>query len=293
MNPTIQAQTWVNTAEYPFGHNYIDLESGAMHYVDEGKGEVVLFVHGTPTWSFLYRNFIKAFSTNYRAIAIDHIGFGLSEKPEDFKGQPQDHAKNLSEFIQIMNLKEITLVIHDFGGPIGLAVAIEHPHRIKRIVSFNTWLWETASNKEIKKMDKIINSFIGRFLYLRLNFSPRILLKKGFNDKKYLPKQIYTQYLRPFPDKKSRQSLYRIAQSLADASKWYQKQWKRLETIENKPWLMLWGTEDKFITKDFLEKWRQRLPYAETHTFDCGHFVQEERTDEAVAVMRNFLKRKK
>lgn len=127
------AQDWLDTAEYPFRHHYADLRNGKMHYVDEGKGDVILFVHGTPSWSFLYRNYIKTFSADYRCIAIDHIGFGLSEKSESFVGSPQEHARNLSEFIRKLELQNITLVVHDFGGPIGLAAAMDNPERIKKL----------------------------------------------------------------------------------------------------------------------------------------------------------------
>lgn len=290
MNTPLSAQNWVNRTEYPFEHKYLELESGIMHYVDEGEGEVILFVHGTPTWSFLYRDFIKNLSRDYRTIAIDHIGFGLSEKPADFDGRPQNHAKNLSEFIQRMELNGITLVVHDFGGPIGLAAGIEHSERISRVVMFNTWLWETESNKMAQKADKIINSFIGRFLYLRLNFSPGVLLRKGFADKKNLPKEIHKQYIKPFPDKKSRQGLYRIAQSLTGSSDWYEEQWNQLFALENRPWLILWGTDDEFFTPEFLRRWAEHLPDANMIKFQCGHFVQEEVTEQAVTAMRYFLR---
>ena len=122
----VSAQKWLNKSLYPFENHYIQLSSGKMHYVDQGKGDVILFVHGSPTWSFLYRDFISSMSKKYRCIAIDHIGFGLSEKPEDFDGKPQSHSKNLTSFIKKLDLKEITLVVHDFGGPIGIGLSLIH-----------------------------------------------------------------------------------------------------------------------------------------------------------------------
>lgn len=292
MNTLTTAQDWVNRTEYPFEHQYIELQNGTMHYVDEGEGDVILFVHGTPTWSFLYRDFIKDLSKDHRTIAIDHLGFGLSEKPQDFEGRPQDHAKNLSEFIQKMDLKNITLVVHDFGGPIGLAAGIENPERIKQVVLFNTWLWETESNKEAKKADRIINSVIGKFMYMRLNFSPKVLLKKGITEKENLTKEIHKHYIKPFPNKNSRWGLYRIAQSLVGSSDWYQEQWDQLAPLENKPWLIIWGTKDEFITTDYLEKWTERLPDASVVKFQTGHFVQEEKTEGAISTIRHFFQKK-
>lgn len=282
-------QSWLDQNEYPFKHHYIELESGTMHYVDEGSGDILLFVHGTPTWSFLYRHLISELSAKYRTIAIDHLGFGLSAKPETFRGRPEDHARNLSEFIQRLELDNITLVIHDFGGPIGLAAGIEHAERIKQVVMFNTWLWETASNKAAQKINRIINSPIGRFLYLRLNFSPRVLLKKAFSDKKVLSKTIHKQYYKPYPDKPSRIQLYRIAQSLVGSSDWYEQQWQKLDLLENKPWLILWGIKDNLFSRDFLKKWKRRLPHARVHTYNAGHFVQEEYPNKTAAAISSFL----
>ena len=174
---------WVNRELYPFESKFISLESGEMHYIDEGDGPVILFVHGTPTWSFLYRKIIGELNKGYRCIAIDHMGFGLSEKPLNFQGRPQDHSLNLTEFIERLGLKDMTLVVHDFGGPIGLSAAIRDADRFNRIVLFNTWLWATKENPEAIKVDRLINSFLGKFLYLNLNFSPKVLLKKAYYNK--------------------------------------------------------------------------------------------------------------
>ena len=189
MNSKAFSQSWIDTTLYPFENRFLQLETGNMHYVDEGKGETILFVHGTPTWSFLYRDFIKELSKENRCIAIDHIGFGLSEKPDSVPGTPEWHAQNLSEFIKKMNLQNITLVVHDFGGPIGLAAGIENNDRINKVVLFNSWLWATKQNQEAQKIDKLINSRLGKFMYLNMNFSPKVLLKKGFANKKNLSKR--------------------------------------------------------------------------------------------------------
>ena len=291
MITTSNAQEWLDRQLYPFDSHYIQLETGKMHYVDEGQGEVLLFVHGTPTWSFLYRGFIRELSKNYRCIAIDHLGFGLSEKPEQFSFTPEDHSRNLSEFILKMDLKNITLVVHDFGGPIGLSAGIKHAERINKVVMMNTWLWETKNDKDALKVDKIINSWLGRTLYLNFNFSPKVLLKKGFADKKNLSKNVHKHYISPFPNKSSRYPLLAIGEALVGSSDWYEAQWQQLEALANKEWMIIWGMEDQFITPRYLEKWKQRLPKAQVREMKCGHFVQEEKTEEAFAVVRAFLQK--
>ncbi len=283
------AQSWIDTSLYPFKSHYHPVKAGNMHYIDEGTGDIILFVHGTPTWSFLYRDFIKELSKTHRCIAIDHIGFGLSDKPNNFKGRPEDHAKNLSLFIKDLNLSGITLVVHDFGGPIGLAAAIENKDRIQKIVLFNTWLWETAQNESAIKVDKVINSSLGKFMYLKMNVSPKMLLKKGFSDKQNLSKNVHQHYVKPFPNKNSRYGLLNMGKSLVGSSEWYGQQWKLLDSLSDKPWLILWGSQDEFISTEYLEIWKRRLPQAQVATYDCGHFVQEEKTLETIKAIKEFV----
>src|SRR5688572_5015084 len=123
---------WLDKIEYPFHSNYFDVDGHKLHYIDEGQGENILFVHGTPSWSFDYRNIIKDLSQSFRCIAIDHIGFGLSDKPEHYDYSTINHSKTLEKFILNKELSNFTLVVHDFGGPIGLNVAIHHPEKIKK-----------------------------------------------------------------------------------------------------------------------------------------------------------------
>lgn len=288
MNTAAFTQPWLSTTHYPFESKYMRLEAGNMHYVDEGRGETVLFVHGTPTWSFLYRDFIKDLSQDHRCIAIDHLGFGLSEKPDSVPGTPAWHAQNLSEFVQKLDLNNITLVVHDFGGPIGLGAGIMHADRIKRVVLFNSWLWATDQEKEVQKVDKTINGWLGSFLYLNMNISPKVLLKKGFADKKNLTKEVHQHYIKPFPTKSSRESLLDLAKALVGSSDWYQKQWNQLDQLADKQWLIIWGTADKFITPKYLKKWQGRLPDAQVKELACGHFVQEEKTAESIQAIRDF-----
>lgn len=289
MTLSVQAPNWLDTTLYPFENKYIQLNAGKMHYVDEGKGAVILFVHGTPAWSFLYREYILELSKNHRCIAIDHIGFGLSEKPVSFDGKPQSHTANLNEFIRKLELNEITIVVHDFGGPIGLSSAIENHTNIKQVVLFNTWLWETKNDPKALKINKILTSGIGRFLYLRMNFSTKVLLKKGFHNKAHLSKKIHKHYIRPFPNTRARLSLLNLGKSLVGSSDWYQSQWENLNKLEQKPWLILWGTKDQFITTENLQKWTRKIAKAEVKKFECGHFIQEEKTKETIQLMKAFM----
>lgn len=282
-------QNWLDTKEYPFNSNFLSTQHGRLHFIDEGKGDVILFVHGTPTWSFLYRNYIKVLSKTHRCVALDHIGFGLSDKPKSFSGTPQGHAKNLTLLIEHLNLKNITLVVHDFGGPIGLSYAISNPENVKRIVLFNTWLWETKEDKDAQKINRILHSRLGNFLYLKTNFSPSVLLKKVFYDKTQLNRQLHKQYKAPFPNKNSRYGLLNIGKSLIGSSDWYDELWQSADAIKNKPVLILWGEKDDFIKKTNLEKWKDFFSNETSHSFKAGHFVQEEKTEKTIEIMTKWL----
>lgn len=278
-----------NPQWYPFASHFFPTPDGHMHYIDTGNGEPIVFVHGTPAWSFLYRSFIQKFSANYRCIAPDHLGFGLSDKPEHFQGAAEDHAKRFESFMLHLDLKNITLVVHDFGGPIGLPFATQHPDRIKRIVLFNTFLCETAHLPAVQKVDKILNSTIGKFLYLRFNFSPRVLLRQAFYQKNKLSKEVHLHYTTPFPGKKDRMSLLLLGKSLAGSSNWFGKEAQNLHFLANKPICIIWGMQDKFITPEFLAQWIHHFPYAKVHKLDCGHFIQEEEPEAAQKAMEMFF----
>lgn len=125
---------WLNPSLNPFPTHDLDTGSGRMHYVDEGEGAPIVMVHGTPSWSFLYRQLIRDLSGSYRCIAPDQLGFGLSDKPETFAYTPAAHAQNLERLIDTLGLKDIVLVVHDFGGPIGLSYALTHPENVRALI---------------------------------------------------------------------------------------------------------------------------------------------------------------
>lgn len=176
---------WLDIKEYPFKSNYLKIDGQhRLHYIDEGKGEVLLFVHGAPTWSFNYRKLIKPLSADYRCIALDHIGFGLSDKPSEYEYTTKKHSENLKLLVKQLRLKKINIVVHDFGGPIGLSYAIDEPQNVNKIVAFNTWMWSSEGEPEYKKMKKFLKSPLLPFLYKRMNFSPKVLLPAMYADKK-------------------------------------------------------------------------------------------------------------
>jgi len=260
-----------------------------MHYMDEGKGEPIVFVHGTPTWSFVWRQQIKSLSREFRCVAPDHLGFGLSDKLTDFSYTPEAHANNLEEFITRLQLKNITLVVHDFGGPIGLSYALRHPDNVKRIVLLNTWMWSLEEEKRIRQVSRFMRSSIGRFLYLQMAFSPRILLPQGYHQRKHLTKDIRRHYLKPFPSASSRLGTWRFAVALHEANPYFAQLWAQRGKLQSIPKLILWGEKDKLLPLHFLDTWQQAFPEARIVRFKAGHFLQEERGSEIIAAIKEFI----
>src|SRR3546814_1714863 len=155
-------------------------------YIGCVAGEVLLFVHGNPTWSVMYRHPIRGLSDRYRFVAPDHLGFGLSDKPEGPSYLPQFHAKNLGRLIEQLELTNVTLVIHDWGGPIGFSYALAHPENVKRLIVFNTSCWSLRGVAGAERFSRIVGSPLGRFVCRSFNAFPRFVIPRVMGDRSKL-----------------------------------------------------------------------------------------------------------
>ncbi|MES2620042.1 MAG: alpha/beta fold hydrolase [Bacteroidota bacterium] len=282
---------WLDTKEYPFTNRYLNIDGHKIHYIDEGKGDTILFVHGIPDWSFGWREQIKMLSKNYRCVAPDHLGFGLSDKTESAELTIAAHAERLKSFIHQLYLKNIHFVVHDFGGPIGLSYAIEEPQNIKSITLFNTWMWPLKGIKHFDTGDKVVNNWFGKFLYLQLNFSVRFMLKNSYADKKNLPAEIYNHYLAPMQSREARWAAYTLAKSLVGEHTHMQYLWHQRHRLKNIPMHILWGMKDKFVPAVvLLPTWKENFPDSRfTAIENAGHFVQEEAGEVLAEEISKFI----
>ena len=262
-----------------------------MHYIDEGTGEPLLFVHGTPTWSFEWRHLIRAFAPAHRCIAPDHIGFGFSDRPRNFPYTPEAHAANLAEFIGNLNPEPLTLIVHDYGGPIGLPFCLRHPERVKRLVLLNTWMWSFAGDRDMERKWRVAGSPLGRWLYRWANLSLRVLTPQAYADKGKLTPQIHRQYLERFPDRWSRGTvLWALARAILGSSRYYDSLWEQREKLRGRPALIIWGMKDPAFQPHLLARWREVLPSARVVELeDAGHWPHEEVPDRVIDAIRDFL----
>ncbi len=285
----MQYFTWLDKQEYPFAARYFTIHQQRLHYIDEGQGSPIVYVHGTPSWSFDFRNIIRQLSSQYRCIAIDHIGFGLSDKPAHYDYSTQNHSRTLESFIQHAQLKNITLVMHDFGGPIGFDYALKHPDNVKQMVVINSWLWSSAHDPAFIKFSKILKNPLLPFLYRYFNFSPKYLLPQSFGDHK-LPKRLLKQYTHPFSRKSERNGMVAFAQSLLNDQDWFETLWNKRKILQDKPILFIWGMQDQWVTPQYLDKFSSGFPKSVIRRIEtAGHFPQEESPEEVAKAMTDFF----
>jgi haloalkane dehalogenase len=270
---------------------WMPLRAGHMHYVDEGTGDPILFVHGTPTWSFEWRHLIRALAPSHRCIAPDHLGFGLSERPRGAPYTPVWHAANFAEFVERLNAGPLTLVVHDYGGPIGLPLALGRPELVQRIVVINSWMWSFAGDRDMESKGRIAGSTLGRFLYRWANLSLRVIMPSAYGDRRKLTPEIHRQYLDRFPDRWSRGAvLWPLARALLGSSAFYDSLWRERAKLASRPALIVWGMKDSAFRPHQLARWKEALPAAHVVELpDAGHWPHEEAPDQVIAALRAFV----
>jgi len=282
--------TWIDKKEYPFKPNYLEAGGYKIHYVDEGKGNPVLMLHGTPEWSFGYRHLVKGLSGQYRCIAPDLLGMGLSDKPQLADFSCKAHAERLEKFIAKLDLKNLSIIANDFGGSIAMNYAIKNPANVDKICLFNTWMWSVKNDKHYALPAKMMRGWLGKILYQRFNFPVNVIMPKAFGDKTRLTKNIHEHYKKPLPTAHERIATYEFARQLLDASDWWDSLWAQMDKVKTKPFLFFWGMKDTFILPKELARWQNALPSSKVIKLEnAGHFAQEEEPEKMVEELRKFL----
>jgi pimeloyl-ACP methyl ester carboxylesterase len=279
---------WLDPTSYPFAPHHHPTPDGPLHYVDEGRGRPILLVHGTPSWSFEWRHAITELRSEHRCVAPDHLGFGLSAKPPQAPYEPADHAARLRQLVRALDLRDITLVVHDFGGPIGLSVALDEPERFSSVVILNSWMWPHGDDAKVRRLSRLVASPLGRLLYLWLNASPRWLVPASFGDRSKLTPAIHRHYVRPFERRDERVGPWTLGCELAGSDPWYATLWERRATLRDLPVTLVWGTKDIAFGDEYLARWRAALPEAAQ---GAGHFPQEEQPELVTRAIRAAARR--
>jgi haloalkane dehalogenase len=289
---------WVDGELYPFADRWIALPGeGLIHYVDEGPAEgtvagTIVFAHGTPTWSFEWRHLIQGLSDRYRCVALDHLGFGLSERPMGAEYTPEAHARRFRAWVEALDLRDFTLVVHDFGGPIALPVALDQPGRVTALIVLNSFMWASRGDPHLEKGGRFMGGKLGLFLYRHFNASLKLITPHAYADRKKLTPRIHAQYLAPFVGIDSRERvLWALAHALLGSSDFYGSLWEKRAALDGLPAQVVWGTKDPAFHLPHLARWREALPHTEVVELPVGHWPHEEAPDEVLGAVRGFLGR--
>ncbi|PCJ18919.1 MAG: alpha/beta hydrolase [Candidatus Cloacimonadota bacterium] len=282
---------------YPFESKYMDINGLSYHYFDEGEGDPILMVHGNPTWSFYYRNLAIAFKDTNRVIAVDHIGCGLSSKPQDYSYTLENHISNLEKLIIKLDLKNITLVVHDWGGAIGIGAALRHLDCFKRFVILNTYAYRVPKTK--------VGAFPAGIAFGRVPIFGKIAIRalNGFargaakmcaltgemsdREKKALmaPYNSYKnriatfQFVKDIPVEESHES-YKTLLQIEEG----------LPRLKEKAMQVIWGKKDFCFDDHFLSEWKRFFPEIPVYEIaEAGHYVIEDSRKKVIEKVRSFL----
>ncbi len=278
---------------YPYTSHYFNLKPHRYHYLDEGDGEPLLFLHGNPTWSFYYRTLIQGLKDGYRCVAPDHIGCGLSDKPQNYSYTLETHIDNLERLVDAIELKNITLIMHDWGGAIGMGFAVRHPEKVKRLVIFNTAAF--LSTHIPWRINICRGSLLGSIAIRMFNAFARGILVFGAEHKERLSGQVRAGYLAPYDSFKNRVGNLRFVQDIPmtpDIPSYsiVQNIETNLHKFRDRPVMIVWGKKDFCFNDYFLQKWCDYFPDAEVHEVeDAGHLIVEDAYEKIIPWMRKFL----
>ncbi len=268
---------------------FINLPSGArIHYVDEGQGETLLFLHGNPSWSFQWRDLIRGLRGSYRCVALDYPGFGMSAAPAGFGFTPREESRVLEEFVDRLGLRDMTLVTQDWGGPIGLGLAERRPELVRRVILGSTWAWQTSKSEPRGKFSVIFGGPIGEFI--QVNFPGIISLGLKHDVGRMLPPDVIEVYLRPFlpPNRRGITSFY--PGQITAATDYFVELEAGLPHLADKKALIFWALKDPGFPRSDLARWERTFPSHKTIEFpNASHFFFEDEADQMIPEIRVFM----
>jgi pimeloyl-ACP methyl ester carboxylesterase len=282
---------------FPFRANHVQIQGHRLHYVDEGSGPPVVMVHGNPTWSFYYRNLVRELSPSHRCVVPDHIGCGRSDTPDD-DAYPYRLQRRIEDFGALMDhlqLQDINLVVHDWGGMIGLGWAVRHPERVRRLVVLNTAAFHLLPDKKVPwQLAFVRNTALGALLVRGFNGFAAGATRAAVT-RRPMPPEIRRAYCAPYDSWHNRIATLRFVQDipLTPSDPGFDiisETEAGLAQFSEHPILICWGDRDFVFDADYRRRFEAEWPHAEVHAFaDAGHYVLEDAGDEISELIRSFL----
>jgi haloalkane dehalogenase len=280
-------------AEYPFQPRFLDIDGHRLAYLDEGSGPAVVMVHGNPSWSYLYRNLVNGLRDRYRCIVPDHLGCGFSAKPQDYPYRLRNHIDNLERLLEHLGIARCVLVVHDWGGAIGMGWAGKYPERVKGVVVLNTAAFR--SRRIPLRIAVCRWPLLGPLLVRGLNGFARAATFMAVT--RPMRPEIARGFLAPYDSWRHRIAVLRFVQDIPMNEG--HPSWSTLLAVEASldrlhqcPLLLCWGGRDFCFNDTFYQEWRRRFPLAEAHYFaTASHYVLEDALAEIQPLVENFLRR--
>jgi haloalkane dehalogenase len=277
---------------YPYEGKFLEVDGGRLHYLDEGnrEGPVLLALHGNPTWSFYWRALIEAFP-DHRVVIPDHIGCGLSDKPQKWDYRLSQHIANVQALVSHLGLRDINLMVHDWGGAIGMGVATAAPEQINRLIITNTAAFLSPHIPITIAMCRI--PLLGSLMVRGGNAFAWVATWRATY--KGLSKEVKAGLLFPYDSWKNRIATHRFVVDIPmnDSHPSHQTLKEiedRLVLLQDKPMMMLWGDDDFCFSPVFRKRWMEFFPKAEVHAWeDVGHYVMEDAPERVIPLVRTFL----
>lgn len=283
-----QVLSRVDRGEYPWTpeRHGVDRQHHKMAYLDEGDGPPVVLVHGNPTWSYTWRNFVKTLRPRTRCIAPDHIGFGCSDKPRDPTYHSLErHIRNLTSLLRHLELDKVTLVLADWGGPVGLGWATRNPEKVERLVLLNTWAMRSEGLLKFPLSFRLLRSpGVGEILIQKHNLWVERFIALGMAKRDRVTETLLEAYRAPFPFPDDRAAILRFMRMVP--MRGGDESYETMGAIEaglerlDVPVQLYWGARDQALTPRVAEYFADLLPQASREGIvtlpDVGHFVQED-----------------
>ena len=280
---------------YPFSSHSLQLDRLRYHYLDEGSGENLLMLHGNPTWSFYYRNLILGLKGSYRCVVPDHMGMGKSDKPQDYPYTLSRHIDNFEKLADHLELDDITLVVHDWGGAIGMGFAVRHPERIRRLVIFNTAAFLSSEIPLGLSLCRIPGC--GAIAIRGFNLFARGAIRWACVKQERMTEEVRAGYLAPYDNFANRVANLRFVQDIPispDSPSYsvIQHIEENLKLFREHPVQIIWGAHDFVFNDHFLKRWQEIFPQAEVHRMeDAGHYVVEDAHERILPLLYEFLQK--
>jgi len=287
---------------YPWTSRYLDVGRGVrMHYLDEGEGDPLVMVHGNPTWSFYFRSLVAGLSPGCRVIVPDHVGCGLSDKPGDdaYEYVLDRRVDDLELLLDTLSItKDVTLVLHDWGGMIGLAYATRHPERVRRLIVMNTAGFGLPPGRRLPWQIAVVRHLPFFPIPVRAwNAFSRGANRFCSTRPEGMSPLVKAAYLAPYDSWAHRVAVQRFVEDIplraGDRSfSVVDRVSRELGQFASVPLMICWGRRDFVFDDAFLAEWTRRLPHAEVHTFaDAGHYVLEDAHERILPLVTSFLAR--